>query len=148
MKESVERLGLDLSAMRGQGWNRGLGNGRDKEKQLAAGRRWYRKNPQVYIDRNDRRRRDRIRWVRELKNAPCMDCDGRFPWYVMDFDHRDGEEKAFNIGDAVRGMVGLERFRAEIAKCDLVCSNCHRIRTAKRAGWEDEVLLSRVSQDT
>ena len=59
-----------------------------------------------------------------------MDCGFTYPPYVMDFDHIDGE-KAFNIGMAVcrRGSAAL---LAEAAKCEIVCSNCHRARTWHR----------------
>jgi hypothetical protein len=63
------------------------------------------------------------------KSGPCMDCGHKFPPECMDFDHVRGR-KLFNIGNsATRSAKALKR---EIAKCDLVCSNCHRIRTKKR----------------
>lgn len=68
-------------------------------------------------------------FVTPLKAAPCTDCGGVFPPCVMDFDHRDPSQKKGNIGN----MVGQGRSNAsiasEIAKCDLVCANCHKIRT-------------------
>jgi hypothetical protein len=77
------------------------------------------------------RRRGLGERVAELKDRPCMDCGGSFPSYVMDFDHREGEEKIGGIANLVHSgnWVKLE---AEIAKCDLVCANCHRIRTFTR----------------
>jgi hypothetical protein len=65
-----------------------------------------------------------------FKGAPCMDCGRSFPPECMDYDHRPGVSKVANVSLLLRGS--LERFRAEIAKCDLVCANCHRIRTKKR----------------
>ena len=64
------------------------------------------------------------------KARPCMDCGGTFPPYVYDFDHRIPAEKSFSISKGKR--VGREALLAEIAKCDLVCANCHRIRTYTR----------------
>lgn len=64
--------------------------------------------------------------ISSLKNVPCMDCCKRFHPVCMDFDHRPGEIKLFTI--AARKM-GREALLAEIAKCDVVCSNCHRLRT-------------------
>ena len=29
----------------------------------------------------------------------------------------------------------LQKIQEEITKCEVVCANCHRIRTATRAGW-------------
>jgi hypothetical protein len=64
------------------------------------------------------------------KNVPCMDCGGVYPTCVMDFDHVRGV-KLFNIAK-VASRAGAADLLAEIAKCDVVCSNCHRIRTQKR----------------
>lgn len=75
-----------------------------------------------------RRRRE---WSDSLKKHPCMDCGGSFPPECMDFDHVRGR-KLFNIGNASTGGIAKKRVLKEIAKCDLVCANCHRIRTAKR----------------
>ena|ERR1035437_3605597 len=63
-----------------------------------------------------------------LKAAPCMDCGMVFPPECMDFDHVRGE-KLFNVGEFRFTMSVLLE---EIAKCELVCANCHRIRTAAR----------------
>jgi hypothetical protein len=64
------------------------------------------------------------------KAAPCFDCDVRYPPYVMQFDHREPAEKEFGIATANR--TRLDRVRAEMAKCDVVCANCHAERTWKR----------------
>jgi formate-dependent nitrite reductase cytochrome c552 subunit len=69
-------------------------------------------------------------YVRNLKTNPCADCHKIYPPCVMDFDHVRGKKK-FNIA---RGLnkVSKDKLEAEILKCDLVCSNCHRIRTELR----------------
>ena len=55
----------------------------------------------------------------------------------MDFDHRAGETKAYNVGSMFAHHYSRELIEAEIAKCDLVCANCHRVRTkgAGSSGW-------------
>jgi len=65
-----------------------------------------------------------------LKNAPCMDCGKKYPPYVMDFDHRPGEEKLAPVSRLL--LKGVEALLSEVAKCDLVCANCHRVRTYTR----------------
>lgn len=70
------------------------------------------------------------RYIVAAKKRPCLDCGKRFPTCCMDFDHRDPKEKCFSIGVGYRS-VSLDALIAEIAKCDLVCANCHRIRTHK-----------------
>lgn len=65
------------------------------------------------------------------RNKPCMDCKHVFDPICMDFDHVRGEKK-FNIKQAAQRRLGLQVLLDEIAKCDLVCSNCHRLRTLHR----------------
>lgn len=67
--------------------------------------------------------------VNELKNVPCGDCGKRFPPYVMDFDHVRGEKSGGKGGVAIGPNWTKERILAEAAKCDVICANCHRIRT-------------------
>lgn len=64
--------------------------------------------------------------LHRLKSVPCMDCGGTFDPVCMDFDHRPGEVKLANIG---KFRATSPRLMAEIAKCDVVCANCHRLRT-------------------
>lgn len=61
----------------------------------------------------------------------CDDCGYRKHPEALQFDHRPGEEKCFNIGEQI-GNFSLERIMAEIAKCDVVCANCHVERTCER----------------
>jgi hypothetical protein len=73
--------------------------------------------------------------VREFKDRPCSDCKQRYPFYVMDFDHRPGVEKKFKIAAWLArnaAKTDLSEVLAEIKKCDVVCANCHRIRTHER----------------
>ena len=71
-------------------------------------------------------------WITELKSAPCSDCGGVFPTCCMDFDHVDGNNKLHNVGSMVARHYSKELIAQEIEKCDLVCANCHRIRTKNR----------------
>ena len=73
----------------------------------------------------------KLRAARDAEKAhPCMDCGGTFPPECMDWDHRPDEDKLFNIGPNI--LLSKEKLDAEKAKCDLICANCHRIRTKKR----------------
>lgn len=75
-------------------------------------------------------------WLKDLKEStPCADCMGQFPSECMDFDHRDPSKKVRGVAAMIGAAQNLETIKAEIAKCDLVCANCHRIRTAKQLGW-------------
>lgn len=70
-------------------------------------------------------------FIIEAKSSSCLDCGISYPSYVMDFDHRDPIDKDRNIAEAANRGWSIERLKIEIAKCDLVCANCHRIRTHK-----------------
>jgi len=64
-----------------------------------------------------------------------MDCHRVFPWCAMDFDPRPDEIKSFRLSRNGYRLATPERISEvlkEIAKCDLVCSNCHRVRTQER----------------
>lgn len=70
-------------------------------------------------------------WVSSMKGAPCTDCGGKFPSVAMDFDHVLGMKAS---GIAEMWSWGREKVLVELAKCELVCANCHRIRTQTRKG--------------
>lgn len=61
---------------------------------------------------------------------PCVDCGESDP-LVLEFDHL--RDKEFNVSQGLftRGWKSLI---SEIAKCEVVCANCHRRRTARRNG--------------
>ena len=67
--------------------------------------------------------------IKESKDVPCTDCGELHPPYVMDFDHLDPTTKVMSVADMVTRNVSLVTLMAEIAKCEVVCANCHRIRT-------------------
>lgn len=64
---------------------------------------------------------------------PCVDC-GEEDVLTLEFDHI--EDKEFNIGATLRGSPWKPEFWTEIDKCDIVCANCHKKRTARRcSSW-------------
>ena len=72
-------------------------------------------------------------WVLHKYNGiPCLDCNMVYPFCVMDFDHRPEETKSFSISRVGAYKATSDRISTvmkEIDKCDLICANCHRIRT-------------------
>ncbi len=73
-----------------------------------------------------------LAWMRGIKaSRPCADCGGRFHPAAMTFDHLPEHEKIDAIAELVkRGNRRLAH--AEVLKCDVVCANCHAIRTYER----------------
>jgi len=70
-------------------------------------------------------------------NKPCTDCKKIYNPWQMDFDHVRGK-KHQNI--AMMKEYRKERILEEIAKCELVCANCHRQRTWLRVHWPEKLL--------
>ena len=93
----------------------------------------YAKNRQRYINKAaDYRREAKRKFVEWLMTQSCSDC-GVSDYRVLEFDHV-GLDKEFNVSTGV-GSYSLDRMQTEIAKCEIVCANCHRIRTADRGGF-------------
>jgi hypothetical protein len=106
-----------------------------KAAKAAAQKRWYEKNKERHKANTARRKAEvRLRsqeFLRELKEStPCTDCGVQYPYYVMDFDHL--RDKKYQVA-LMPGMgYDIPAIKAEIAKCELVCANCHRVRTFTR----------------
>ncbi len=71
--------------------------------------------------------------VNYLRDKSCSKC-GISDKRVLAFDHRDDEHKYANISDLVSRGSPLEKLIKEIEKCDIVCHNCHMIRTFEQIG--------------
>lgn len=113
-----------------------------KQHILEYGRAYQRKHPQYAAEYGKAYNHSHPTYLRELKRArklkiidmlggKCVDCNSAFPGHpeVLDLDHVTGE-KVRAIGNLLSSK--WERLLAEVEKCELVCSNCHRIRTAER----------------
>ena len=101
-----------------------------KECHRAYVRSHYEKRPAYYKAKSVRQTRVKRAAIRKVieaaKDRPCMDCGVAHPTYVMDFDHVRGT-KRFNIGRGLSSWTVAD-VEAEIAKCEVVCANCHRER--------------------
>jgi hypothetical protein len=73
----------------------------------------------------------RLEYQRFKESNPCSDCKGFFHYSIMQHDHRDSEQKLFLLSQR-SASFGSKIFMKEMNKCDLVCANCHGIRTWKR----------------
>ena len=100
------------------------------------GREHYEKNKARYLEVNGARRRqvklERMVWlVGYLRAHPCADCGEADP-LVLEFDHL--RDKRFGIGQMLADRPWTDVL-AEIEKCEVVCCNCHRRRTATRGNF-------------
>lgn len=75
---------------------------------------------------------DRRSLLNEIKlESGCVDCGYDAHPAALDFDHLPDKEKLFGLGSALTRK--LSAVLAEIDKCEVVCANCHRIRTHTRS---------------
>lgn len=94
---------------------------------------WHQRNKERRRAAIKLRRSSKRQYVHDLKeNVPCMDCGIVYPPHVYDFDHLPQFEKSFALSSTGMRDKTLEQIIAEVAKCELVCSNCHRHRTYMR----------------
>lgn len=92
----------------------------------------------------DRGRLYRIEWRKRnkefidnyLENNSCCIC-GFSDIRALDFDHIDRSNKVKEVKRLMNGTPSLERLKEEIDKCQVLCANCHRIKTL-----EDKDYLS------
>lgn len=70
--------------------------------------------------------------IKFLSNKNCVKCsENRMP--ALDFHHL--RDKKFNISDGIKNGYSLDRIKKEIDKCEIMCSNCHRVETAETFNW-------------
>jgi hypothetical protein len=99
--------------------------------------RYYWTHRAEEIERVMSRQRATVEWLRDLRRVPCADCGKTNPPYVMDFDHRDPSAKSFSLLADATLLKNRDVLLAEVAKCDVVCANCHAIRTSRQRAQYD-----------
>ena len=101
-------------------------NEEEREKNKAACKDWYRRNKKRKYEMHLRYRQDIARYLDDLKrSAGCSRCTERDAICLL-FHHSDPGTKLFDLALAYGGRHGIERINAEIAKCEILCANCHR----------------------
>lgn len=84
-------------------------------------------------ERNDDHLKRNREFILEFLNSnPCVDCGENRP-ICLDFDHQ--KDKRGSVSKLMNTRVSIESLKKEIAKCEVRCANCHRIKTAKDFSW-------------
>jgi 5-methylcytosine-specific restriction endonuclease McrA len=99
---------------------------------------WYEKNKASHLEKVAVRQREVILRARQfvwdyLSMHPCVECGENDP-VVLEFDHITGSKRKTVTELAGQGY-SLETVKKEIAKCQVLCANCHRQKTSKELGW-------------
>lgn len=100
----------------------------DPKKRAAVKADWYARNKERVIDGNLRRRHQLRERVRQYKlERGCSVCGYKRSYRALEFHHRNGsDDKLATICQMISRRFAWAKIEAELAKCDLVCSNCHR----------------------
>lgn len=109
---------------------------KDKNKQLESQRKFYQANKEKVKGWVSKRKEKMKTFLRDIKvKLKCLECDETHPACIV-FHHRNPKEKDFGIAQAVSQGWGKEKILAEIAKCDIYCSNCHL-----KLHWENKDIF-------
>ena len=101
------------------------------------GKNWY-ENNKDYQKANAKKHMTEYRETAKeyvfnyLLTHPCVECGESNP-VVLEFHHLSGKDKA--IAELTHAGVSIAKIQEELAKCQVLCANCHRKLTASERGW-------------
>jgi hypothetical protein len=97
-----------------------------QEKLREYRRKWYARNQKAAKIAVRRRKQEIRKWFDEYKSQlQCARCPETHP-ACLEFHHREPKKKEIVVAKALVWGWSIERILAEIAKCDVLCANCHR----------------------
>lgn len=104
----------------------------------------YTDNKQYYVDKARRNTGASLRKIytfllEYFTEHPCLDCGETDP-RVLEFDHINPAKKLANVSDLIHSGKSLKIIQEEIAKCQVLCANCHRRKTAIQFGWLKDLM--------
>ncbi len=140
MKKFCPGFGQEMDAERDFSWKhktKGIRQNWCKLCLAEANKTHYQNNKQVYLERALTRNarvnaENKRRLYTYLSSHPCVDC-GQTDVRVLEFDHVRGNKSA-----SITRMLASSDWstiETEIAKCEVRCANCHRIKTLERGKW-------------
>lgn len=109
----------------------------------------YRKYRSVYIERAKIRREKlrkefRFTILQHLQGKSCVSCNEN-DIRVLEFDHIEAPKKSFTISQAVKLGRSVDELKSELKKCQILCSNCHKKKTAHQYNWYKSLNLEAPS---
>jgi hypothetical protein len=101
---------------------------------------WYPNHKLDRIERSKQKRRELVEWYREYKKTlRCADCGQDHP-ATLEFHHLDPTKKDALVSRLIATTSSLRRLQEEMAKCVVLCANCHRIRHWNERERGDQLL--------
>lgn len=85
----------------------------------------YKSNKKYYEEKRKRNHEKyKQQYIEYKKSLSCQNCD-EDRWYVLDFHHRNSDEKEMEVATMMAQGCSFETTLIEIEKCDVLCKNCH-----------------------
>lgn len=92
----------------------------------ARTRERMKSNPRLMVDAQKASRNRKYLYISQYKvERGCRDCGEKHP-ACLDLHHRDPSQKKERISKLAAENASMERIKAEMGKCDVLCANCHR----------------------
>jgi hypothetical protein len=99
---------------------------KDPEKRRESWRRYYNRNKKRLSNIGQKRKKKIREWLRNYKKSlKCQRCPETHP-ACLEFHHKDTDKKEQEINNMVKNGCSISKIKEEIAKCDVLCSNCHK----------------------
>lgn len=96
-------------------------------------RKGHHNTNRILETRAKRRKQCRELILKYLLKNPCLECGEADP-RVLDFNHIDPKTKKYNVASMATGSISKKLIIEEISKCEVLCANCHRIKTSYDSG--------------
>jgi hypothetical protein len=100
-------------------------NDKRRDYQREYMQRWYQANKAKHIGYVRNRDNKIDVWFKEYKRSLCCEVCGENHPACLEFHHLDPTQKSFSVSQR-RNRPSLEKLIEEIAKCRVLCANCHR----------------------
>jgi len=97
-----------------------------KECQRSFAKLHYINNKEMYALKARKNQKKTDLWFSKIKHGKVCSICGENRWWVLEFHHRDKSQKDIEVSLMRKRGFGRSRILCEIAKCDVVCANCHR----------------------
>lgn len=108
----------------------------DIDEYRAYQRKWKRENRGVVRLSEEKRRRRNREYVMEVKlKLGCSQCGFNSHPAALDFDHIDPQNKKMGVSQLSNRTVSIATLDKEMAKCIVLCANCHRIKSSNDLGY-------------
>lgn len=99
------------------------------------------RNHRHAVAKKDRLNKLRLKMLDFLSDKKCALCPEVDP-VVMEFDHLDPSLKEYSVSETIERCFSWNRVKKEIDKCQILCANCHRRKTAKDFGYYKSLPLN------